>query len=100
MQTNLLQQNIAPLLGIDSLPQDEKELFLADIGDLIMESALVRLMNELSDEAVASIDHYLETEPAPEVFLEHILQHYKKFGKIFEEEVLAFKQEATEIFRT
>ena len=100
MPTDLLQQNIAPLLGIDMLPEAEKEVFLMDIGALIMESALLKLVNDLTNEQVAALDHYLETEPSEEVFMEYVLSHHKNFSKILEAETLAFKAEALEIFQS
>ncbi len=98
MPTDLLQQNIAPLLGIDILPEEEQAVFLMDIGDLIMESSLLRLVAEFSDDQEEALNHYLETNPDPAVLLDYLLTHYATFKKIIEEEIFAFKAEAVEIF--
>lgn len=98
MSQNLLQQNIAPLLGIDKLSPDEQAVFLSDIGDLILESALLRLIADLTADQESSLNHYLETEPQPEVLMEYLFEHHKSFETILEEEIIAFKEEAIAIF--
>ena len=98
MSQNLLQQNIAPLLGINQLSPDEQAVFLSDIGDLILESALLRLIADLNTDQESSLSHYLETEPQPEVLMEYLFTHHKSFEQILEEEIIAFKEEAVTIF--
>jgi hypothetical protein len=100
MPNDLLQQNIAPILGIDKLPEDEQAVFLMDIGDLIVESALLRLVVDLDENQEAALNQYLETEPQPEVLMEYLLSHHKNFSQILEEEIVAFKEEAIQIFGT
>jgi hypothetical protein len=100
MPNDLLQQNIAPILGINKLPEDEQAVFLMDIGDLIVESALLRLVVDLDENQEAALNHYLETEPQSEVLMEYLLSHHKNFSQILEEEIVAFKEEATQIFGT
>ena len=100
MPNDLLQQNIASILGIDKLPEDEQAVFLMDIGDLIVESALLRLVVDLDENQEAALNQYLETEPQPEVLMEYLLSHHKNFSQILEEEIIAFKEEAIQIFGT
>lgn len=100
MPNDLLQQNIAPILGIDLLEEAEQAVFLMDIGDLILESALLRLVADLNDDQESSLNHYLETEPSSEMLMEHLLTHHKNFEKILEEEIIAFKEEAIAVFGT
>lgn len=98
MPNDLLQQNIAPILGLDLLSEEEQAVFLMDIGDLIVESSLLRLVAELNPDQEAALNHYLETEPTPEILVEHLLSHHKNFSTILEEEIIAFKEEALAIF--
>ncbi len=98
MSQNILQLNIAPLLGIDQLSPDEQAVFLSDIGDLVFESALLRLVADLTVDQESSLDHYLETEPEPAVLMEYLFVHHKTFEKILEEEIIAFKEEAIAVF--
>jgi hypothetical protein len=86
------------LLGIDQLSPDEQAVFLSDIGDLVFESALLRLVADLTPDQESSLDHYLETEPQSEVLMEYLFTHHKGFEKILEEEIIAFKEEAIAIF--
>jgi len=98
MSQNILQQNIAPLLGIDQLSPDEQAIFLSDIGDLVLESAFLRLVADLTPDQESALDHYLETEPKSEVLMEYLFTHYTEFEKILDEEIMAFKEESIAVF--
>lgn len=93
MNTATVQQDIHKILGLESLSGEEQAVFLADVGELIIESALLRLVADMSPDQEASINHYLETNPEPQVFMEHLLKHHASFATILEEEVTAFKEE-------
>lgn len=90
----LLQQNIMNTLGLETLSDEEKLVFLEQVGDVVMEAALLRLIVGLDENQEAALEQYLETEPTGEVLFGHLIQHHKNFEMILEEEVLAFKEEA------
>lgn len=94
MSQTLLQTDITDVLGLEALSAEEKVVFLSNIGDVIMESALLRLVADLSTDQQAALEQFLESEPDPETLMKHLLEHHKEFEHILEEEVIAFKEEA------
>lgn len=98
-EQNLLQQNIARILGIEGLPLEEQAAFLAEIGDTIFQSSLMRFTATLSDEQQFALEQYLETEPEPEAVLQHLLETYEQFKTILEESVIEFKEDALAILK-
>lgn len=94
MSPHILQENIAKVLGIDTLPLEEQAAFLSEVGDTIFETSLVRLVAELSPEQLQALEQYLETEPEPEVLMQHLLEHYKSFQVILEAAAVEFKEDA------
>ncbi len=97
MSFSLLKQNLAQVLGITELPLEEQAAFLSEVGDVIFETSLVRLVSSLGEEQQQSLEQYLETEPEPEVLLTHLLEHHKNFEQILEEVVLEFKEDALKV---
>ncbi len=94
MHTSLLQENIITALGLDELTVEEQSAFLSEVGDVVFQTSLVRLVSELSDEQQQALEAYIDTEPEPDVLLAHLLEHYEMFPKILQEAVLEFKEDA------
>ena len=92
------QQHIADVLGIGLLPPKEQEMFLNNVGELILETSLIRLVAELTTEEEIALAQYVETEPQPEVLIEHLLKHHSSFKNIFKQEVQIFTNEAKKVF--
>ncbi len=98
MLQKLVQQNIAELLGVSSLSLYEQEVFLTNVGELILESAVIRLVIDLTDEEETALSHYLETEPQSEVLVEHLIEHHSAFKTILKQEAQIFTKEAKRVF--
>ncbi len=99
MSQNILQHNIAHILGVDLLSEEEQAAFLGEVGDVIFETSLVRLVQTLSEEQQSALEQYLEIGPEPEVLLQHLLEHYKEFQTILEDVVLEFKEDALAVLK-
>lgn len=94
---DLIQQDIRSLLGLEGLSQDEQEVFLAQIGELIIESAVLRLVETMTDEQEVAFNYFLDTDPDPETLMQHLVTHHKSFPQILEDEAIAFKEEAVSV---
>ena len=94
MHTSLLQENIITALGLDELSVEEQSAFLSEVGDVIFQTSLVRLVSELTEEQQQALEAYIDTEPEPDILLAHLLEHYESFKKILQEAVLEFKEDA------
>lgn len=99
MSQNVLQQNITSVLGIDTLPLEEQTAFLSEVGDTIFQTSLLRLVSGLSEDQQQSIEQYLDSEPEPEILLQHLLEHYKEFQTILEEVTIEFKEDALTVLK-
>lgn len=97
MSKQILEENIVELLGVDGLNDEEKVAFVSEIGDLVMESAMLRLISGLSPEQTEALDQFLDMEPEPDVLMNHLLKHHTDFENIIEEEIVAFKQDAIDV---
>lgn len=95
--STLIQQDISSLVGLDTLSAEEQAHFLSDVGELIIESALLRLAADMTPDQEASMNHYLETNPEPDIFMNYLLQHHVTFEQILEEEIAAFKEECVAV---
>ncbi len=93
MEPQQLTTDVGKLIGLESLNEFEQAEFLAQIGELIIESALLRLTETLTPDQQMAINHYLETEPTPEVFMSYLVTHHASFQTILDEEIIAFKEE-------
>jgi hypothetical protein len=94
MTHTILEKNILEALGLESLPDEERVVYLAQIANAVMESTMLRLVAGLTQAQQESLDYYLSSEPKPEDMMNHLATHYKAFEVIFEEEVIAFKEDA------
>lgn len=94
----MLTQDISKEIGLDVLTPPEQESFVAEIGQTILDGALMRLVAGLSDEQGTALAHYLEDEPTAEILLKHLFDHYPQFEEILTEEIVAFKEETVALF--
>lgn len=97
MNDSLLQKDITKVLGIDELSPNEQAKFLAEVGDVILERSLLQFSASLTDEQHIALQEYLETDPEPEVLMNHLLKHYDHFEGIIENVVLEFKEDALKV---
>lgn len=94
MTQTILEKDITKTLGLDTLSDEEKIIFLTQIGGAVMESSLLRLISSLTEEQATSLEYYLDTKPEAAVLMKHLLEHYKDFESLLKEEIIAFKEDA------
>lgn len=94
MSQTILEKDITKTLGLDSLPDEEQAAFLSNVGSIVLESSLLRLVEGFDEQQQESLQYYMDTSPTSDSLMEHLLKHYKDFGKILEEEIIAFKEDA------
>lgn len=94
---NVIDNNLEDLFHLSELSEDEKAIFLADVGSLIMESSILRFLSE-SDESTAEhfahmVDAYADKDNVHEV----LMGAFPAFALILEEEAEAFREEAKKV---
>ena len=97
--TTEIQQNLADLFHFSEMSDDEKAVFLADLGSLILESSVIRFVAE-SDESTGEhfarmLDAYADKDNL------HLLlsDAFPMFKVILEEETEAFRQDALKVLK-
>jgi len=94
MSKKILQKDIIPLLGIDALPQKDQETFLEDIGALVLENALHRLVRDMDAATKKEFERLVDVAANPDALFTTLAEQYPAFDTLLEEEVVAFKREA------
>jgi hypothetical protein len=82
------------ILGLAGLSEDERTVFLAEIGSVIIESALLNFVPSLSDDEQAGFAEFLNTAGEGEALIEALLEHYPTFADFLGEAVEEFRAEA------
>ena len=94
MSTDILEKDLTSLFGIDAMPPKERDEFLEDIGSLVMESTITRLMIDMSEDEQEKVVEVVTESESPENILENLEKAYPQINQLFREEVTAFKEEA------
>lgn len=97
MNTAILDKDISGLLNLDKYPEAERNKVLEDIGQVVLDATLLRVMNEMPKDKQLAFEHYLETNPEPEALFYHIVNHHQRFSEILDEEIAAFKEETVAV---
>lgn len=89
-----IQNKIINELGLDKLPEEEREEAILTAGRIIFQSVLIRVMEELSEEERENFKKIIAEEPQNEEKVANFLQsNIPDLDKIVAQEVLNFKQE-------
>lgn len=91
MATNdLLNENIIGLLGLESLPDAEKQAMMEKMTTLIQKRLMLRVMDALSEQDAQKM---AEMEKNPQEILAFIAEKVPNFEDIVKEEVVRLKAE-------
>jgi hypothetical protein len=88
-----LPTDISQMLGLYDMEGEELAIFLQDVGELIIESATLRYLVELSPQRRAGFESWLEVYQDNENILEEALTVYPEFAAMVTEEMTAFQTE-------
>lgn len=91
MEYTTLQSNLYAMLA--DLSDEERDALVLQLGEMILETAILRGISELSEEQSVALEYYLRTEPTPEDLIQYLVQKCKGFAAIFDEEVAAVQKD-------
>ncbi len=94
---NPIKNNIANVLNIDNLPEADQEKILADIGSVIFQNVLMRVLEKMSEKDQNSFEKLLDQNGTPEEIFNFLNSKTKNLSEIIEEEATKFKDSATNI---
>jgi len=95
--TTEIQKNLEDLFHIKDMPDDEKVIFLADLGNLILESAVLRFITESDESAGEHFSLMLEAYADKDDLHIILSDAFPLFKVILEEETEAFRKDALRI---
>lgn len=91
--SQLLEKDISELIGLSGLEGAERDEMLEQIGQIILESVMIRVMAGFTEEQAADFEAFVATDPIPELMVAKLQSLVPELDTIFEEEVIAFKKE-------
>ncbi len=93
-----IQHTIEEILGLNDMSAEEQQIFLANVGALIIESAVLKYVVGLDPVSLKQFDSWLTVNQQAETLLERSLIAYPDFAEVFAEEMGAFQSEALRLF--
>lgn len=92
-----INSELATLLGVNKMSPQEQNDFLTRTGEVIINSAVGKLLLSLGEEQVKELEIYIENVPESEDVFAYFLKTYPEFESILEGEMEAFRNGAVEI---
>lgn len=88
--------DLAAVLGIEEMPDQEKEELIAMMGETVLQNALARFVDGSSEETARALNEKMETMQLPE-FLAYVDEAYPEFTYMMNDEMRAFLEELEKI---
>lgn len=98
ISTSTIQNDIEEILGLRDMSEEEQGSFLHRVGELIIESAVLKYVVSLSDEDRFTFDVWLEAYHHDERLLEVACETYPLFAETLTNEMDVFQSEAKRLF--
>lgn len=95
--TQMSKSSVGQALGINEMSDEELESFVAKVGSIVMQSATLRYVVELTERERNEFSTWLENNQDKENMVELALEEYPVFARILNEEVENFQQEAKKL---
>ncbi len=95
--TTEIQKNLADLFHFSEMTEDEKKIFLADLGGLILESSVLRFMTESDESTGEHFARMLEAYADKDDLHVILTNTFPMFNAILEEETEAFREDALKV---
>lgn len=95
--TTEIQNNIEDLFHFSEMSDDEKIVFLADIGGLILESAVLRFLSESDEDTAEHFSHMVDAYADKDDLHVILSEAFPMFRAILEEETEAFREDAMKV---
>lgn len=98
--TNQITQNFLEELGLNNLPEDKKIQLLDDVGRMIQQNVIFRVIEVMNESDKDEFDRVIgENMDHPEAILNFLKAKVPNFETIVSEEVEKFKKESVEFIK-
>ena len=92
------ETTLATILGVDNMPEEQKNAFLERVGGVIIGGSIGRLVVTLEDEQISKLEDYLATVSNDDDIFAYLLRTYPDFQSIVEKEVDSMQSEIKNLF--
>ena len=90
MKKDLFDENIIKLLGLETLPIEEKQVMLNKMSDLVWKRLILKIVDDLPEDKVKELG---SAESKPEELVDFITANVPNFEDLLKEEIVALKEE-------
>lgn len=97
--TPFLDIDLFKELGIDALPQERQDALLEQMGTVLMQTIVARMLPMLNEEDQKAFEAMFETSNDIDSVRVFLSQRIPEFHSIVQEEVATFKKEALDFYR-
>lgn len=94
---NVSEKNLEELFHLADMSEDEKIIFLSDIGGLILESSVLRFLTESDEDTADHFSHMVDAYADKDDLHTILSDTFPMFKVILEEEAEAFREEAIRV---
>lgn len=92
-----IKENIIKDLELDKLSEKEKEDRLIQVGDIIYQNVLMRVIETMSDKDQDEFEKILDNDGKPEDIFTFLNNKVPNFEQIINEEAIKFKNKTSDI---
>lgn len=97
MDKNLITRDITKEFGLEHMSEEEQNQALQDVGQAVIQGAVMRVLADMSDEDTATFESFLEKDPSPEELVAFLTEKEPRFENMLREEVEALKREVLRV---
>lgn len=97
MHNDNQSEDLSALFGLEELPEEERETFLADIGSTLLEGAVLNFLLTLDEAGQQRFQLFLARAGEGEMLLEALAREYPEFVTVLDAEMMRFREEAKRV---
>tara|TARA_B100001989_G_scaffold243294_2_gene210864 strand:+ start:511 stop:810 length:300 start_codon:yes stop_codon:yes gene_type:complete len=91
------QNNLATLLNLENLPEQERNAVLERVGSLVIQASVGSLLTTLNEQQIYDLEEYIHHATDQEDAFAFLLRTFPDFQSIVEKEVAALNFEAANL---
>lgn len=95
-ELNKIRENIITMFGVDKMPEEKREEVINQIGKLIFQGVLIRVLPLLEEQDLKEYEKLVSMETTPDELMGFFIEKVPSFLEIVNDEVANFKKGAHE----
>ncbi len=84
------------ILGVDKMPEEQRNAFSERVGDIVIDASVTKLLLSLDDADILKVSEYMDKDSGEDIFV-YLSKNFPEFEAILEEEIGLFQSEAVNI---